>query len=111
MRTVAQKKRVPSKWSPRAPHTFPNGGPSGGCAVTPLGVFDPKLDMDMDISSLGFDQISNHKRGGSHGAPWGPNPPWRGQYFLEKITQIDMLAFFGSKMVKKKVEIEGAGPP
>ena len=43
MRKVAQKKRGPSKWSPRAPPTFPNGGPSGGCDVTPLGVFDISL--------------------------------------------------------------------
>ena len=40
MRKVAQTKKGPSKWSPRAPPTFPNGGPSGGCDVTPLGVFD-----------------------------------------------------------------------
>ena len=40
MRKVAQKERDPSKWSPRAPPTFPNGVPSGGCDVTPLGVFD-----------------------------------------------------------------------
>ena len=40
MRKVVQKKKDPSKWNPRAPPTFPNGGPSGGCDVTPLGVFD-----------------------------------------------------------------------
>ena len=42
-----------------------------GPASTPLGrrgratsSIDPKLDLDLDISDLGFDQISSHKRGG-----------------------------------------------
>ena len=43
--------------------------------------------------------------------PWGPNPPRLGVSIFKKISKIDILAFFGSKMVKKKVEIEGAGPP
>ena len=45
-----------------------------GPASTPLGrrgratgSMDPKLDLDLDISDLGFDQISSHKRGGSMG--------------------------------------------
>ena len=33
------------------------------------GSMDPKLDLDLDISDLGFDQISSHKRGG---CPTGP---------------------------------------
>ena len=44
-----------------------------GPASTPLGrrgratsSIDPKLDLDLDISDLGFDQISSYKRGG-----WG----------------------------------------
>ena len=43
-----------------------------GPASTPLGrrgratsSIDPKLDLDLDISDLGFDQISSYKRGGS----------------------------------------------
>ena len=52
-----------------------------GPASTPLGrrgratsSIDPKLDLDLDISDLGFDQISSHKRGG-----WGGIvPPSRG---------------------------------
>ena len=43
-----------------------------GPASTPLGrrgratsSIDPKLDLDLDISDLGFDQISSHKRGDS----------------------------------------------
>ena len=43
--------------------------------------------------------------------PWGPNPPWLGVSIFKKIPTIEMLAFVGPKMVKKKVEIEGAGPP
>ena len=42
-----------------------------GPASTPLGrrgratsSIDPKLDLDLDISDLGFDQISTYKRGG-----------------------------------------------
>ena len=42
-----------------------------GPASTPLGrrgratgSMDPKLDLDLDISDLGFDQISSYKRGG-----------------------------------------------
>ena len=42
-----------------------------GPASTPLGrrgratsSIDPKLDLDLDISDLGFDQISSYKRGG-----------------------------------------------
>ena len=49
-----------------------------GSASTPLGrrgqatsSIDPKLDLDLDISDLGFDQISSYKRGGS----WGPKGP------------------------------------
>ena len=61
---------------------------------------------------------------GPHGAPWGPlgplgplgaqiwpNPPRLGVSIFKKIPKIDIWAFFGSKMVKKKVEIEGVGPP
>ena len=43
--------------------------------------------------------------------PWGPNPPWLGVSIFYNFPKIDIWAFFGSKMVKKKVEIEGAGPP
>ena len=43
--------------------------------------------------------------------PWGPNPPWLGVSIFKIFPKIDIWAFFGSKMVKKKVEIEGAGPP
>ena len=48
---------------------------------------------------------------GPHGAHRNPNPPWLGVSIFKKFTKNDMLAFVGSKMVKKKVEIEGAGPP
>ena len=46
-------------WGPMVP-MGPHGARPAGRAT---GYLDPKLDMDMDISSLGFDQISNHKRG------------------------------------------------
>ena len=42
---------------------------------------------------------------------FGPNPPRLGVSIFKKITKIGIWAFFGPKMVKKKVEIEGAGPP
>ena len=49
-----------------------------GPASTPLGrrgratsSIDPKLDLDLDISDLGFDQISSYKRGGCPLGPWG----------------------------------------
>ena len=53
------------------------------------GSMDPKLDLDLDISDLGFDQISRNKRGGCPkwwdgdqfggknvrlGVPWGSGP-------------------------------------
>ena len=41
----------------------------------------------------------------------GPNPPRLGVSIFKKITKIGILSFFGSKMVKKKVEIEGGGTP
>ena len=41
-------------------------GPMG----RPTSSIDPKLDTDLDISNLGFDRISSHKRGG----PRGPGP-------------------------------------
>merc|ERR1712159_444116 len=57
-----------------------------GPASTPLGrrgratsSIDPKLDLDLDISDLGFDQISSYKRGGS------PNPHPQG------VTQVCWL--------------------
>ena len=31
----------------------------------------------------------------------GPNPPWLGGSIFKKFTKIVILAFFGSKMVKK----------
>ena len=56
-----------------------------GPASTPLGrataTMDPKLDLDLDISDLGFDQISSHKRVGSwrpKGPPGGPSGAPRG---------------------------------
>ena len=33
---------------------------------------DPKLDLDLDISDLGFDQISTYKKGGFLEGPEGP---------------------------------------
>ena len=55
----------------------------------------------------------------------GVREPRRGQFFSKSSqtndildfglrtceTKIEILAFFGPKMVKNKVEIEGAGPP
>ena len=50
-----------------------------GPASTPLGrrgratsSIDPKLDLDLDISDLGFDQISTYKRGGWFRATYPP---------------------------------------
>ena len=47
--------------------------------------------------------------------PMGPlgaqiRPGWVVSIF-KKIPKIEIWAFFGPKMVKKKIEIEGAGPP
>ena len=49
-----------------------------GPASTPLGrrgratsSIDPKLDLDLDISDLGFDQISSYKRADLLGAKSG----------------------------------------
>ena len=49
-----------------------------GPASTPLGrrgratsSIDPKLDLDLDISDLGFDQISSYKRRGCPNGPKG----------------------------------------
>ena len=47
--------------------------------------------------------------------PLGPlgaqiRPGWVVSIF-KNFPKIDIWAFFGSKMVKQKVEIEGAGPP
>ena len=53
-----------------------------GPASTPLGrrgqatsSIDPKLDLDLDISDLGFDQISSYKRGGWLRPPRPPGGP------------------------------------
>ena len=69
-----------------------------GPASTPLGrrgratsSIDPKLDLDLDISDLGFDQISSYKRGGwlrspTHGGMRGwwdkgnGDHPWHGHH-------------------------------
>ena len=40
-----------------------------------------------------------------------PNPPSMGVSIFKKIPKMFIWAFFGSKMVRKKIEIEGAGPP
>ena len=54
-------------------------------------------------------------------APWGPlgplgplgaqiRPGWVVSIF-KKITKIEILAFFGSKIVKKKLRLRGRDPP
>ena len=45
---------------------------------------------------------------GTHGAP---SPIRRAKTIFKKLSKNNILAFVGSKMVNKKVEIEGAGPP
>ena len=41
----------------------------------------------------------------------GPNPPRLKVSIFKKFTKIDMLAFLGSKMVKKKLRLKGRDPP
>ena len=55
---------MPSK-RPPGPASDPNARPAG--RVWPTSSADPKLDMDLDISSLGFDKISGHKMGDVQG--------------------------------------------
>ena len=54
---------------------------------------------------------------GPLGAPWahwgplGPKSALAGGVHFQNFTKIDILAFVGSKNVKKIVEIEGGGTP
>ena len=95
-KTLHHHHRAP--WAPWAPW-----GPLG--PMGPLGPLGGPMGAPMGPHGGPLGPL------GPQGAQIWPNPPSMGASIFKKITNIDIWAFFGSKMVKKKVEIEGAGPP
>ena len=105
----------------------PHGGPWGphGAPWGPLGPLGPLgaqirpgwgCPVSQSSPKLTFWQFLGQIRPGwgcpvSQSSPKLAFSPRLGVSSFAKFTKICIFAFFGSKMVKQKVEIEGAGPP